>query len=105
MSRGELYTRFDAVFFEKTRLSMLTLLNQEGAASFNRFKQILGGSDGSVYSHLKKLVAAGYVKQRRQIAAGRAETIYSLSAAGRRLFLRYLEFMEGILRNNTGRTE
>ena len=103
MIPAELYTQFDAVFFEKTRLSMLTLLNQEGAASFNRFKQILGTSDGSVYTHLKKLVDAGYVKQRKQIATGKVETIYSLSAAGRKLFRRYLQFMEEILKNNNGR--
>jgi DNA-binding PadR family transcriptional regulator len=101
MNPQELYTRFDAVFFEKTRLSMLTLLNQEGSVSFNRFKQILAGSDGSVYSHLKKLVDAGYVKQRKQIATGRVETVYSLTAGGRRLFRKYLQFMEEILKSNT----
>jgi DNA-binding PadR family transcriptional regulator len=91
------YTRFDAVFFEKTRLSMITLLHQEGWVSFNRFRKMLGGTDGSIYSHLKKLLNAGYIKQKRQIAGDKAQTIYTLAPAGRKLFKDYLGFLEHLL--------
>jgi len=91
------YTRFDAVFFEKTRLSMITLLHKEGWVSFNRFKRILGGTDGSVYSHLKKLLSAGYIRQNKRIAGDKAQTIYALTASGRQLFREYLSFLEHIL--------
>ena len=91
------YTRFDAVFFEKTRLSMITLLHQEGWVSFNRLRQMLGGTDGSIYSHLKKLLNAGYIKHKRQIAGEKAQTIYTLTPAGKRLFKDYLAFLEHLL--------
>lgn len=91
------YTQFDAVFFEKTRLSMITLLHQEGWVSFNRFRRILGGTDGSVYSHLKKLLNSGYIKQKRQIAGEKAQTIYTLTPAGKKLFKDYLAFLEHLL--------
>ncbi|WP_319560981.1 hypothetical protein [Marispirochaeta sp.] len=31
----KLYTRFDGVFFEKTRLSLMTLIMQEESVAFN----------------------------------------------------------------------
>ena len=92
------YTQFDAVFFEKTRLSMITLLHQEELVSFNRFKKVLGGTDGSIYSHLKKLLTAGYISQKRQIASDRAQTIYMLTPAGKKLFQDYLRFLEELLK-------
>ena len=91
------YTQFDAVFFEKTRLSMITLLHQEGWVSFNRFRKMLGGTDGSVYSHLKKLLNSGYIRQKRQIAGEKARTIYTLTPAGKKLFKDYLAFLERLL--------
>jgi DNA-binding PadR family transcriptional regulator len=96
------YTKFDAVFFEKTRLSMITLLHQEGWVSFNRFRKMLGGTDGSIYSHLKKLLTAGYIKQKRQIAGEKAQTIYSLTPAGKKLFKDYLAFLEELLELQKG---
>ena len=96
------YTRFDAVFFEKTRLSMITLLHKEGWVSFNRFRKILGGTDGSIYSHLKKLLAAGYIRHNRQIAGDKAQTIYALTASGQKLFREYLGFLENLLRTQEG---
>jgi DNA-binding PadR family transcriptional regulator len=98
------YTQFDAVFFEKTRLSMITLLHQEGWVSFNRFKKMLGGTDGSVYSHLKKLLNAGYIKQKRQIVGEKAQTLYALMPAGEKLFRDYLAFLEDFLKRQEGKT-
>ncbi len=98
------YTRFDAVFFEKTRLSMITLLHQERWVSFNRFRKMLGGTDGSIYSHLQKLLNAGYIKQKRQIAGEKAQTIYALTSAGRKLFKDYLVFLEDLLKLQKGAT-
>ena len=96
------YTRFDAVFFEKTRLSMITLLHQEGWVSFNRLRKMLKGTDGSIYSHLKKLLNAGYIKQKRQIAGEKAQTIYTLTPAGKKLFKDYLRFLEDLLKQQKG---
>lgn len=98
------YTRFDAVFFEKTRLSMITLLHQEGRVSFNRFRKMLGGTDGSIYSHLKKLLNAGYIKHKRQIAGEKAQTIYALTPAGEKLFKDYLAFLEDLLKRQEEET-
>lgn len=96
----ELYTRFDAVFFEKTRLSIITVLYREGESSFSRVKRLFGLTDGSAYSHLKKLVETGYVEQKRRLEAERAETWYTLSTNGRRTFRDYLEFLTFVTNTN-----
>ena len=83
---------------------MITLLHQEGWVSFNRFRKILGGTDGSTYSHLKKLLNAGYIKRKRQITGEKAQTIYELTPAGKKLFKDYLAFLETLLKTQKGGT-
>lgn len=97
MSVGELYTRFDSVFFEKTRLSMMTVLYQEGVVSYNRFKKVIGGTDGAVYSHVRKLLEAGYVTGKKEIVRNSVQTVYTLTKSGKQLFADYLRFLENIL--------
>ena len=93
----ELYTKFDGVFFEKTRLSMLTVLFEEEAVSFNRFKKIIGGTDGAIYTHIEKLLKAGYVGKRKEIAGNAAQTVYFLTADGKREFRDYLKFLKTMI--------
>lgn len=107
-----LYTRFDSAFFEKTRLSMMTILYKEGTVSFNRFKTLLRGSDGGVYAHLRTLQQAGYVTRRKRLAADRegpgpsVQSQYSLTATGRRTFRDYLQFLEQTLHaHNSGEAD
>jgi predicted transcriptional regulator len=94
MERDELYTQFDATFFEKTRLSIMTLLYREKQVSFNRFKKVLGGTDGALYTHLRKLVEAGYTNAKKEIVLDTVQTTYSLTSQGRTIFRKYLDFLE-----------
>ena len=92
-----LFTRFDGVFFEKTRLSIMTVLYRERTASFNHLKLIIGGSDGAVYSHLQKLLDAQYIYQKKLIRDESTQTFYFLTDAGRRVYRDYLRFLEDLL--------
>ncbi len=98
----ELYTQFDPVFFEKTRLSMMTVLYKEGTVTFNRLKKIIGGTDGAVYTHVNKLLTAGYVAQKKEIAGNNVQTVYWLTESGKELFRKYLEFLENIIAQSKG---
>ena len=98
--KEKLYTQFDPVFFEKTRLSMLTILFSEGTVSFNRFKKLLGGTDGAIYSHIQKLVKSGYIKQKRSIFKEKPQTEYALTKLGEETFKRYIRFLESILKEH-----
>jgi len=97
---GPLYTRFDSVFFEKTRLSIITVIYKEGLVSFNRLKNITRGTDGSVYNHLQKLQDTGYIARKKEINGNRAETFYSLTKRGKKEFGDYLVFLESIISND-----
>jgi DNA-binding MarR family transcriptional regulator len=91
-----LYTQFDAVFFERTRLSIMTLLFREKRSSFNRLKQALDLTDGAASSHIKKLSEAGYVDSRRTLSGDRVQTLYSLTAQGQTVFRHYLTFLQSL---------
>ena len=95
--KNELYTQFDNVFFEKTRLSMMTVLYQEKVVSFNRFKKVIGGTDGSIYTHLQKLIDAEYISQKKELVGDKAHTIYSLTRKGKKSFQDYLKFLETVI--------
>jgi len=99
---SELYTRFDGVFFERTRLSMMTVLYHEGEIDFKRFKLLFKLSDGGAYAHLEKLLEAGYVDKRRELVEGQPRTIYSLSPSGKLAFKEYLAFIGGVLQEVRG---
>ncbi|WP_455381132.1 transcriptional regulator [Salinispira pacifica] len=96
-----LYTRFDSTFFEKTRLSILTIVYRTGGASFNYIKRQLSMSDGAVYTHIEKLVQAEYLAKRREIAEGAAQTSYTLTDKGRQAYRDYLAFLEHMLQSHT----
>jgi len=98
MNKEELYTQFDNVFFEKTRLSMMTILYKEESVSFNRLKKVIGGSDGATYTHLKKLEEAGYIDQKKEIIGSKVQTFYSLTGNGRELFQKYIRFLESMIK-------
>ena len=93
----KLYTRFDGIFFEKTRLSLLTLIIQAESISFKTLKKQLKMSDGALYSHIEKLIAAGYITKKRELAGTSVQTLYSASEEGKLRFKEYLEFLEKVL--------
>ncbi|MBI9098157.1 MAG: transcriptional regulator [Spirochaetaceae bacterium] len=95
----DLYTRFDNVFFEKTRLSIMTILFKEETVSFNQLKKIIGGSDGSIYTHLEKLIKADYVDKKKELVGSSAQTVYKIKKEGRIIFKEYLAFLEQMLQN------
>ena len=97
MDKELLYTQFDNVFFEKTRLSILTLIYKEELISFNRLKKLIGGTDGAIYTHLQKLQDAKYIAQKKNITGSKLQTFYYLTKQGKKLFRMYLEFLEDIV--------
>jgi len=102
MTSDLLFTQFDNIFFEKTRLSMMTIIYREGEASFKRLKKVIGGSDGAIYTHLQKLLDTGYISQKKDIVGSKAQTSYSLTAEGKKMFVKYIKFMEKVIKEQKG---
>ena len=98
---SEYFTQFDSVFFEKTRLSILAMLYRSERASFKQIKDALGLSDGALYTHIEKLVKAGYVDKARDIVGVSPQTVYVLSDQGQVRFEEYLQFVSGLVREQS----
>ena len=94
---NDLYTRFDNIFFEKTRLSIMTILFKEQTVSFNQLKSIIGVSDGAIYTHMEKLIKADYVEKKKELAGSSVQTVYKIKKVGKILFKEYLVFLEKML--------
>ena len=99
MENKELYTQFDNVFFEKSRLSIITILYKEEKASFNRLKTILKSTDGAVYSHLQKLLKYGYIEEIKEITGNNLQTFYNLTENGKNVFKGYISFLENLVQS------
>jgi DNA-binding MarR family transcriptional regulator len=91
------FARFDGVFFEKSRLAIVALLYQDGYAAFTALRDRLEATDGSVYSHLERLILGGYVEKRKEVAGMKAQTVYRLTGKGRAEFDAYLAVVEELL--------
>jgi len=82
--------QFDPLLHQPLRTQIAAFLAARGEATFSELKQALEATDGNLDSHMTKFIDAGYVKTRKQAAAtGRAQTVFSLTPAGRKALAAY----------------
>jgi DNA-binding MarR family transcriptional regulator len=97
------FARFDAVFFEKSRLATVALLYKDEYSAFTSLRESLGATDGAIFSHLERLIEGGYVSKRKEVAGMKAQTVYRLTDKGREEFDAYLKAVEEFLVSSAGR--
>jgi DNA-binding MarR family transcriptional regulator len=78
----------------------MAYLSGAGAADFNELKAKVGGTDGNLSVHIRKLEDAGYVKVEKAFAGRKPQTTCQLTAKGRRAWIAYIERMEALMRPN-----
>lgn len=78
----------------------MTILYREETVSFNQLKKLIGGTDGSIYTHMEKLIKAGYVEKRKELAGSSVQTVYKILREGKTLFKEYLVFLEKMLQES-----
>ena len=93
---------FDRLIHEKTRLAIVSALAVNATLSFNELKSILETTDGNVSVHTRKLEEANYLTCRKSFEGRIPRTEYSLTAAGRRAFEKYLSHMEALIKASRG---
>lgn len=79
------------------RLAVLTILLIDGGADFTTLKQRLKLSDGALGPQLLKLEDIGYLLCKKSFVNRRPRSTYSLTAAGRRALLKYLDHMQALI--------
>ena len=88
----------DRLIYERVRLGIMSALSVNRSLSFAELKALLKTSDGNLSTHARKLEDAGYVTCRKHFAGRVPKTEYRLSAKGAKVFERYLDHMEALIR-------
>jgi DNA-binding transcriptional ArsR family regulator len=88
----------DRVIHEKTRLAIVSALAVNSSLPFHEVKAIVKTTDGNVSVHARKLEEAGYLSTKKSFEGRIPKTEYSLTAAGKRAFEKYLAHMEALIK-------
>jgi DNA-binding MarR family transcriptional regulator len=92
------YHEIDDVIHGRVRLSVMAFLSGAGAADFNELKARVGGTDGNLSVHLRKLEEADYIAMKKGLRGRRPQTTVSLTKKGREAWIAYIARMEEFLR-------
>ena len=87
----------DRVIHGRSRLAILSALSVHSKLTFPKLKAILRTTDGNIAMHTRKLEDAKYIVSSKYFRHGKPITEYSLTAAGRRAFKRYMNQMEELI--------
>ena len=92
------FSKLDKTIHEKRRLGIMTLLaSRANPWPFQDLKAELEMSDGNLITHLRTLEQAGYISGEKLTGDGRPQTLYTLTAEGKKAFEDYLSILEQIL--------
>jgi DNA-binding MarR family transcriptional regulator len=92
------YREIDDIIHGRVRLSIMAYLSGAGEADFNELKTKVGGTDGNLSVHLRKLEEAGYIGVEKGYRGRRPQTTVSLSKKGREAWIAYIARMEEFLK-------
>jgi DNA-binding HxlR family transcriptional regulator len=93
----------DRLIHERIRLGIVSALAAaKSPLTFNDLKALLDTTDGNLSVHARKLEEAGYVVCEKSFEGRLPKTEYSLTAAGRKAFEKYLDHMEAIIKAAKG---
>lgn len=91
------YRAIDDVIHGRLRLSIMAYLSGAGAAEFSELKDKLGGTDGNLSVHLRKLEDAGYLRIEKKFVGRKPLTICHLTDEGRSAWIAYIDRMQILL--------
>lgn len=89
--------RLDEVIHGRVRLGVMAVLSGVECADFNTLKARLQTTDGNLSVHLRKLEDAGFVAVNKRFEGRKPLTEASMTPAGRKAFVAYLDAMQGLV--------
>ena len=90
--------RLNKAFENRVRLGIMSSLMVNDKIDFNTLKEMLDLSDGNLASHISALEKAGYVKVEKKFMGKKPNTVYHVSAVGRKAFLQHLDALEELIK-------
>ncbi|MBY0422529.1 MAG: transcriptional regulator [Parvularculaceae bacterium] len=91
------YAAIDDVIHGRVRLAIMAYLSGASAADFNELKAKVGGTDGNLSVHLRKLEEAGYIRIDKRFVGRKPQTLCTLTETGRAAWLAYIARIESML--------
>lgn len=88
------YREIDDIIHGRVRLAVMAFLSGAGEADFNELKTKVGGTDGNLSVHLRKLEEAHYVSVKKGFRGRRPQTTVTLTKKGREAWIAYIARME-----------
>lgn len=92
------YRDINDVIHGRLRLAIMAYLSGAGTADFNELKKKIGGTDGNLSVHIRKLEEAGYIGVEKSFAGRKPQTRMSLTKRGRQAWIAYIDRMDALLR-------
>ncbi len=92
------YRDIDDVIHGRLRLAVMAYLSGAGTADFNELKEKIGGTDGNLSVHIRKLEEAGYIDVEKTFVGRKPLTRCRLTDPGRAAWIAYIARMEAIMR-------
>ena len=87
----------DDVIHGRLRLGVMAYLSAASPAIFGELRDKVGATDGNLSTHLRKLEAAGYVRQEKRFVGKRPQTRIFLTDAGRDAWLAWITRMNALI--------
>jgi DNA-binding transcriptional ArsR family regulator len=87
----------DPVIHGKLRLAVLSLLVGVAEADFTWLREKTGSTDGNLGAQMLKLEEAGYVAMEKRFAGRKPQTLYRMTAAGRKALGEYVSALKRLL--------
>lgn len=96
----------DPLLHQPLRTQLAAFLSGRGEATFSELKRVLNATDGNLDAHLGKLIDAGYVESRKEpAAAGRPQTVFTLTDAGRAALAAYVTQLSALMNLGASSTD
>lgn len=94
------YDSLHRALHEPKRLAIVSALaSTDKGLTFNELREVGELTDGNLNRHLKMLEEEKIIKLKKVLAGGRARTVVTLSATGKKRFLEYLNALEVVLKD------
>lgn len=94
------YDGLERLLHERSRLSIMTcLITHRDGLLFNDVKKQCAMTDGNLNRHLDALFRAGYIEVWKKEESTRSQTLFRVTATGRKEFLAYLQELERVIQD------
>jgi DNA-binding transcriptional ArsR family regulator len=91
------HSAIDELLQSRVRLAAVAYLASAGEVEFATLRDAIKTTDGNASVHLRKLEDAGYILVHKRFVERKPQTLYALSARGRKALLDYVAHLERLL--------